>query len=371
MKVKTSKDAEKEISTGKTGQENAFKKKALEVTFAQIDKQYGNGAVMLLGQTAKDKVEAISTGSILIDQAIGVGGFPRGRIIEVFGPESSGKTTLALHVIAQAQKKGGICAFIDAEHALDPRHAANIGINTEDLIISQPDYGEQALDIAEMLIRSGAVDVIVIDSVAALVPKAELEGEMGDTHVGLQARLMSQALRKLTSVVNKSKTVLIFINQVRQKIGAMAFANKETTSGGNALKFYASLRLEVRRIGSLKKNDIIFGNRIVVKVAKNKVAPPFKAVELDLLFSEGISKELDLLDACLFYGIIKQSGAWFSFGDRKISQGRDQALVFLKEEKAITEKIFNALQEEISARANNTNVVVNIEPGQESFEDQE
>ncbi|KKP29149.1 MAG: Protein RecA [candidate division TM6 bacterium GW2011_GWF2_30_66] len=347
MKVKASKDVEKEL---KLEQDVSFKKKALEVTFAQIDKQYGNGAVMLLGQTAKNKVEVISTGSILINQAIGVGGFPRGRIIEVFGPESSGKTTLALHAIAQAQKSGGICAFIDAEHALDPRHAANIGINIEDLIISQPDYGEQALDIAEMLVRSGAVDIIVVDSVAALVPKAELEGDMGDTHVGLQARLMSQALRKLTSVVHKSKTILIFINQVRSKIGGMAFASKETTSGGNALKFYSSLRIEVRRIGSLKKNDIVFGNRISVKIAKNKVAPPFKKVELDLLFTEGISKELDLLDACLFYGIIKQSGAWFSFEDKKISQGRDQALVYLKEEKEVTKKIIKALEAEMALR---------------------
>lgn len=364
MKSKTSRDfGKKELektskaennqalkSAGKgQDQEAAFKKKALEVTFAQIDKQYGNGAVMLLGQSSGQKIEAISTGSILIDHAIGIGGFPRGRIIEVFGPEASGKTTLALHVIAQAQKNGGICAFIDAEHALDPRHAGNLGINTQDLIISQPDYGEQALDIAEMLIRSGAVDVIVIDSVAALVPKAELEGEMGDSHMGLQARLMSQALRKLTSVVNKSKTVLIFINQVRQKIGAMAFASKETTTGGNALKFYSSLRLEVRRIGSLKKNDIIFGNRISVKIAKNKVAPPFKVVELDLLFSEGISKELDLLDACLFYGIIKQSGAWFYFGEKKISQGRDQALAFLKEEKDVAAQIEKALKFEMTS----------------------
>jgi len=322
----------------------SFKKKALEVTFAQIDKQYGNGAVMLLGQAADKKVEAISTGSILIDHAVGVGGLPKGRIVEIFGPEASGKTTLAMHAIAQAQKNGGICAFIDAEHALDPSHAAKIGINVDDLIISQPDYGEQALDIADMLIRSGAVDVIVVDSVAALVPKAELEGDMGDTHVGLQARLMSQALRKLTSVVNKSKTVLIFINQIRHKIGGMAFAKKETTSGGNALKFYSSLRLEVRRIASLKKNDIHFGNRVRVKVVKNKVAPPFKSVELDLLFNEGISKELDLLDACLYYSVIKQSGAWFSFGDKKIAQGRDQALRFLKDNQEITDKILVVLK---------------------------
>ncbi|MFI5332800.1 MAG: recombinase RecA [Candidatus Babeliales bacterium] len=310
--------------------EQASKKKALEVTFAQIDKQYGNGAVMLLGQAGHANVEAISTGSILIDQAIGVGGFPRGRVIEIYGPESSGKTTLALQAIVQSQKIGGICAFIDAEHAMDPVYAAKIGININDLIISQPDYGEQALDIAEMLIRSGAVDIIVIDSVAALVPKAELEGDMGDSHMGLQARLMSQALRKLTPVVHKSKTILIFINQIRQNIGAMPFAPKETTTGGNALKFYASLRLDVRKIGSLKKGDVHFGNRVAVKVVKNKVAAPFKRVELDLLFNEGISKELDLLDAALHYGVIMASGSWFSYEGAKIAQGRDQALSYLK-----------------------------------------
>lgn len=319
--------------------EQAFKKKALEVTFAQIDKQYGNGAVMLLGQANHATVEAISTGSILIDQAIGVGGFPRGRVIEIFGPESSGKTTLALQAIVQAQKSGGICAFIDAEHAMDPVYAGKIGINVNDLIISQPDYGEQALDIAEMLIRSGAVDIIVIDSVAALVPKAELEGDMGDSHMGLQARLMSQALRKLTPVVHKSKTILIFINQIRQNIGAMPFAPKETTTGGNALKFYASLRLDVRKIGSLKKGDVHFGNRVAVKVVKNKVAAPFKRVELDLLFNEGISKELDLLDAALHYGVITASGSWLSFEGNKIAQGRDQALSYLKDKPEVAADI--------------------------------
>ena len=344
MKIKA---AEKKIGTKMQNEDLDFKKKALEVTFAQIDKQYGNGAVMLLGQAANSKIEAISSGSILIDQAIGIGGLPVGRIVEIFGPESSGKTTLAMHVIAQSQKNGGICAFIDAEHALDPEHAARLGINVDDLIISQPDYGEQALDIAEMLIRSGAVDVIVVDSVAALVPKAELEGDMGDVHVGLQARLMSQALRKLTSVVNKSKTVLIFINQIRHKIGGIVFANKETTAGGNALKFYSSLRLDVRRIASLKKNDVQFGNRIRVRVVKNKVAPPFKSVEIDLLFNEGISKELDLLDASLHYGIINQSGAWFAFDGKKIAHGRDQALKFLKENKDITSNILNRVNETI------------------------
>ncbi len=310
--------------------QDAFKKKALEVAFSQIDKQYGSGAVMLLGQTKVGKMDTISTGSILIDDALGVGGLPCGRIIEIFGPESSGKTTLALHAIAQAQKNGGIGAFIDAEHALDASYAKRIGIAIDDLIISQPDYGEQALDIAEMLIRSGAVDIIVIDSVAALVPKAEIEGDMGDVHVGLQARLMSQALRKLTPVVHKSKAVLIFINQIRHKIGGLPFANKETTTGGNALKFYASLRLDVRRVASLKKNDHHFGNRVAVKVVKNKVAPPFKRVEVDLLFNEGISQELDLLDAALHYNVVEKSGAWFSFEGTKIAQGREQALHYFK-----------------------------------------
>ncbi len=319
------------------------KKKALEVTFSQIDKEYGKGSVMLLGQNPTTKIDAISTGSILIDQAIGIGGLPRGRVVEIFGPEASGKTTLALHAIAQAQKRGGICAFIDAEHALDAKYASNLGININDLIISQPDYGEQALDIAEMLIRSGAVDIIVIDSVAALVPKAELEGDMGDVHMGLQARLMSQALRKLTPIVHKSRTVLIFINQIRHTMNTMPFANKETTTGGNALKFYASLRLDVRRIASLKKNDRHFGNRVAVKVVKNKMAPPFKKVELDLLFSEGISRELDLLDAALAYSVIVQSGAWLSHKGEKFAQGREQALSFLKS----NEPFLNTIHQEV------------------------
>ncbi|TET36775.1 recombinase RecA [Candidatus Dependentiae bacterium] len=339
MKTKTSK-------TGSTQQSTAgrdeLKRKALEVTFSQIDKQYGNGAVMMLGQNAfLAKVDSISTGSILIDDAIGIGGFPRGRVVEVFGPESSGKTTLALHVIAQAQKNGGICAFIDAEHALDAAHSKRLGVNTDDLIISQPDYGEQALDIAEMLVRSGAIDVLVIDSVAALVPKAEIEGDMGDVHVGLQARLMSQALRKLTPVVHKSKTVFIFINQIRHKIGGLPFANKETTSGGNALKFYASLRVEIRRVASLKKNDQHFGNRIAVKLVKNKVAPPFRRVEVDLLFNEGISKELDLLDAALYYKAIEKSGAWFAFEGENIAQGREQALQYLKDNAEVAAQILD------------------------------
>ncbi len=315
------------------------KKKALEATFAQIDKQYGKGSVMLLGQSPRAEVEAITTGSILLDHAIGVGGLPRGRIVEIYGPEASGKTTMALHVLAQAQARGGICAFIDAEHALDSAHAARLGLKISELIISQPDFGEQALDITEMLIRSGAIDAIVVDSVAALVPKAELEGEMGDSHVGLQARLMSQALRKLTPIVHKSKTVLIFINQIRHTINSMPFANKETTTGGNALKFYASVRLDVRRIASLKKEDTHFGNRVSIKVAKNKVAPPFKRVELDLLFNEGISQELDLVDAALLCGSIEKSGSWFSFNEQKIAQGREQAIVFLKKNPDIAQEL--------------------------------
>lgn len=332
------------------GSEIDLKRKALEVTFSQIDKQYGNGAVMVLGQANNSRVEAISTGSILVDEAIGVGGLPVGRVIEIFGPEASGKTTLAMQAIAQAQRQGGICAFIDAEHALDPAHAARLGINVDDLIISQPDYGEQALDIAEMLIRSGAIDILVIDSVAALVPKAELEGEMGDSHMGLQARLMSQALRKLTPVVHKSKTILIFINQVRQNIGAMPFAPKEVTTGGNALKFYSSIRIEVRRIASLKKDDAHVGNRVCIKVVKNKVAAPFKKVELDLLFNEGISRELDLLDAGLHFGVIQQSGSWFSMGAEKLAQGREQMLHYLKTHKDVATAIKAQIQEVIDSR---------------------
>lgn len=321
------------------------KSKVLEGVLAQIDKQYGKGSVMRLGQTASVHADAISTGSILIDHALGINGFPRGRVVEIYGPEASGKTTLALQAIAQAQKQGGICAFIDAEHALDPVYAGRLGIQTNDLLISQPDYGEQALDIAEMLIRSGAVDIIVVDSVAALVPKAELEGDMGDVHVGLQARLMSQALRKLTPVVHKSKTVLIFINQIRQNINAMAFGTKEVTTGGNALKFYASLRLDVRRIESLKKDDVNIGNRIAVKIVKNKMAPPFKRVEVDLIFGEGVSKELDLIDAALEFGVIKQSGSWFSFGSEKLAQGRDQVKQLLRENKEVAKAIYRKVQE--------------------------
>lgn len=349
MKTKTTSSSQEKHMSETHQTEQSMKKKMLEVTFSQIDKQYGSGAVMMLGESTSNNIEAISTGSILINRAIGIGGLPVGRIVEIFGPEASGKTTLAMHVIAQAQKRGGICAFVDAEHALDVTYAKNLGINADELIISQPDYGEQALDIVEMLVRSGAIDVIVVDSVAALVPKAELEGDMGDSHMGLQARLMSQALRKLTPVIHKSKTVLIFINQIRQNIGAMPFANKETTTGGNALKFYASVRLDVRKIASLKKNEVNIGNRVRVRVVKNKVAPPFKQVEVDLLFSEGISKELDLLDAALHFKIIVQSGSWFSFNNVKIAQGRDQVLQYLKTADAfenVYKKVLEAIETE-------------------------
>lgn len=326
-----------EQETTPVSKEQASKEEMLKVTFSQIDKQFGKGSVMMLGSVPHEEFPVISTGSLLVDDVIGIGGVPRGRIIEIYGPEASGKSTLAMQIIAQAQQRGGICAYIDAEHALDPKYAAQLGINIDELIISQPDYGEQGLDIAEMLVRSGAIDIVVVDSVAALVPKAELEGDMGDAHVGLQARLMSQALRKLTSVVHKSKTVFIFINQIRQKIGGMAFASNETTSGGNALKFYASLRLDVRRIAALRKNERHFGNRVIVKVVKNKMAPPFRTVEVDLIFGHGISRELDLLDAGILYKVINQSGSWFAYNNQKIAQGREQVHDYLKSNPEVAE----------------------------------
>jgi recombination protein RecA len=312
--------------------------RAIEAALSQIDKQFGRGSIMRLGSREKIDVPAIPTGSLSLDAALGVGGMPRGRVVEIFGPESSGKTTLSLHVIAEAQKRGGMAAFIDAEHALDAIYAAKLGVDTDNLLVSQPDSGEQALEIAEVLIRSGAVDVLVIDSVAALVPRAELEGDMGDAQMGMQARLMSQALRKLTSIVSKSKTCLIFINQLREKIGVM-FGNPETTTGGRALKFYASIRADIRRIASLKEGDVVIGSRAKVKVVKNKVAPPFREAEFDILYGEGISKEGDLLDLAVEHKVIEKSGAWFAIDGERMGQGRENARQFLKDNADIREKI--------------------------------
>ncbi len=314
------------------------KDKALEAALGQIERAFGKGSIMRLGQDTNIDIEAISTGSLGIDIALGIGGMPKGRIVEIYGPESSGKTTLALSVIAQAQKKGGTCAFIDAEHALDPSYAKKIGVDVEDLLVSQPDSGEQALEIADTLVRSGAIDVMVIDSVAALVPKAELEGEMGDSHMGLQARLMSQALRKLTSTVARSNTLIIFINQIRMKIGVM-FGNPETTTGGNALKFYASVRIDIRRIGAIKDKDDVIGSQTRVKIVKNKVAPPFKTVDFDIMYGEGISKTGELVDLGVKSGIVEKAGAWFSYGGEKIGQGRENAKKFLKDNPQIAEEI--------------------------------
>ncbi len=316
------------------------KKKALEAARLQIEKQFGKGSLMKLGGNQRDtSIRVIPSGSVLLDSALGVGGYPRGRIIEIYGPESSGKTTLALHAIAEAQKQGGIAAFIDAEHALDPVYARNLGVNIDELWVSQPDTGEQALEIAESLVRSGAVDIIVVDSVAALTPQAEIEGEMGDSHMGLQARLMSQALRKLTGTISKSGTSLIFINQIRMKIGVM-FGNPETTTGGRALKFYSSVRLEVRRIETISKgSDDAIGNRVRVKIAKNKVAAPFKKVELEIMFGKGISSSASLLDAALKFDIISKSGSWYSFGEERIGQGRENAKAFLENNPDIAQDI--------------------------------
>ena len=318
--------------------ENSEKKKALEAALGQIEKQFGKGSIMKLGEFHEMNVEAIPTGALSLDIALGIGGIPRGRIIEIFGPESSGKTTLALHVIAEAQKMGGEAAFIDAEHALDPVYAKHLGVNIDDLIVSQPDTGEQALEIAEALTRSGAIDVIVVDSVAALVPKAEIDGDMGDAHVGLQARLMSQALRKLAGVINKSKTVIVFINQLREKVGIM-FGNPETTPGGRALKFYSSVRLDIRKIENIKTDGEVVGNRARVKVIKNKVAPPFREAEFDIIYGKGISKEGNLLDIAVNLDIIEKSGSWFSYNGDRIGQGRENAKSYLMENPKIAEEI--------------------------------
>jgi recombination protein RecA len=315
------------------------KDKALDVTMSQIEKQFGKGAIMKLGSKgAVVPISVISTGAISFDAALGVGGFPRGRVVEIFGPESSGKTTIALQVIAQAQQQGGMAAFVDAEHALDPAYAAKLGVDVDNLLVSQPDYGEQALEIAEALVRSGAIDVLVVDSVAALVPKAELDGEMGDSHVGLHARLMSQALRKLTGIVAKSNTCLVFINQIREKIGVM-FGNPETTTGGRALKFYASVRIDIRRIAAIKDGDQVVGSRTRVKIVKNKTAAPFREAEFDMMYGEGISREGDLIDLAVNANLLEKSGAWFSYKGERIGQGRENAKQFLKDNKDITAKV--------------------------------
>ncbi|MDY3245280.1 recombinase RecA [Campylobacter sp.] len=323
------------------------KKKSLELAIKQIDKQFGKGTILRMGDREIEPIDAINTGSLGLDLALGIGGVPKGRIVEIYGPESSGKTTLTLHLIAQCQKAGGVCAFVDAEHALDPNYAKNLGVDIDNLYISQPDFGEQALDVVETLARSGAVDLIVVDSVAALTPKNEIDGDMGDQHVGLQARLMSQALRKLTSVVHKMGSTVIFINQIRMKIGGMGYGTPETTTGGNALKFYSSVRIDVRRIATLKQGDDPVGNRVRVKVVKNKVAPPFKQAEFDIMFGEGISREGELMDYGVKLDIIDKSGAWFSYASTKLGQGRENAKAFLKENEAVAAEIENKIRENI------------------------
>ena len=323
------------------------KKKTLDAALKSIDKAFGKGTLVRLGDKQVEPIDSISTGSVGLDIALGIGGVPKGRIVEVYGPESSGKTTLTLHIIAEGQKAGGICAFVDAEHALDVKYAANLGVDTDNLYVSQPDFGEQALDIVETLARSGAIDLIVVDSVAALTPKTEIEGDMGDTHVGLQARLMSQALRKLTGVVHKMGTTVIFINQIRMKIGQMGYGSPETTTGGNALKFYASVRIDIRKIATLKQNEESIGNRVKAKVVKNKVAPPFKVAEFDVMFGEGISSEGEIIDYGVKLDIVDKSGAWFSYKDTKLGQGRENSKAFLKENKEVREEILNAIKAQI------------------------
>ena len=324
--------------------------KALDLALAQIEKQFGKGSIMRLGQEAsRSSVEVISTGCLTLDLAMGVGGLPRGRVVEIYGQESSGKTTVALHAIAQAQKSGGVAAFIDVEHALDPTYTSRLGVNLDDLLISQPDTGEQALEIAEALVRSGAVDIVVVDSVAALVPRAEIEGEMGDAHVGLQARLMSQALRKLTGAISKSRTVCVFINQLREKVGIM-FGNPETTPGGRALKFYSSIRLEVRRIDSLKNGTEVVGNRTRIKVVKNKVAPPFKQAEFDILYGEGISREGSILDLAVDMGFVQKSGAWYAYGDTRLGQGRENTRDYLKGNPDLADELERRIRSEVQGQ---------------------
>ncbi|MBA2937762.1 recombinase RecA [Paenibacillus sp. CGMCC 1.16610] len=335
---------------------------ALDNALRQIEKQFGKGSIMKLGESTHMQVETISSGALALDIALGIGGFPRGRIIEVYGPESSGKTTVALHAIAEVQKVGGQAAFIDAEHALDPSYASKLGINIDELLLSQPDTGEQALEIAEALVRSGAVDIIVIDSVAALVPKAEIEGEMGDSHVGLQARLMSQALRKLSGAINKSKVIAIFINQLREKVGVM-FGNPETTPGGRALKFYSSVRLDVRRIETIKQGNDMVGNRTRIKVVKNKVAPPFKQAEVDIMYGEGISREGSIIDIGTEMDIVNKSGAWYSYEGERLGQGRENAKQFLKDNKAISETIEQKIRE-------NSNLIIAVGPNVDEEDDE-
>ncbi|PAF53371.1 recombinase RecA [Helicobacter sp. 13S00482-2] len=325
------------------------KQKAIELALKQIDKTFGKGALVRLGDKQIEKIDAISTGSLGLDMALGIGGIPKGRIIEIYGPESSGKTTLSLQIIAECQKNGGICAFIDAEHALDVYYAKKLGVDTENLLVSQPDNGEQALEILETLTRSGAIDLVVIDSVAALTPRAEIEGEMGDTHVGLQARLMSQALRKITAILHKMNTTLIFINQIRMKIGQMGYGSPETTTGGNALKFYASVRIDIRRVATLKQNEQQIGNRAKAKVVKNKVAPPFREAEFDIMFGEGISREGEIIDYGIKLDIVDKSGSWLSYGDRKLGQGRENAKALLKEDKALATEIISKIKEQIGS----------------------
>lgn len=327
------------------------KQKALEAALSQIERAFGKGSIMRMGQNETLNIEAISTGSLGLDLALGIGGVPCGRIIEIYGPESSGKTTLTLHVIAEAQKKGGVCAFIDAEHALDPAYARKLGVNVDSLLVSQPDAGEQALEIADTLVRSGGVDVVVVDSVAALVPRAELEGEMGDSHMGLQARLMSQALRKLTGSISRSNCMVIFINQIRQKIGVM-FGNPETTTGGNALKFYASVRLDIRRTGAIKDKEDIVGNQTRVKVVKNKVSPPFKVIDFDIMYGAGISKEGELVDLGSKIGVIEKSGSWYSYNDNRIGQGRENVKEYFKQNPAIAADVENAIRANAGLVAN-------------------